>query len=327
MACIKTTQFVKVGGEDTQDYPEQNYNYTSPELYLELVENKQKVKPTHRNQEYVRPPVSLTKLSSHPPKVSEPVSAGGGNKRTIQEVYPDSVTEFFSSPSRPQDTTAKRVRRCSATNQSRLIELEGRESAPGSQHANQHASQQSQSGDQEKQHLIAKINLMRHIYQDRDVPHVSMADDYLYVKSQYDSLVRTLNISSKHERYKQFLFLGFYGVEMLLGRFAKLKMAGFAQEQIANIGRYDQLLLELGEKNYSPSAPEKWPVELRLLGLVVMQAALFIIGRQLFGGQTGDAATGGAPSGLLGVLGGLFSAPKPNIPSSEGPRMRGPVHE
>jgi len=327
MASQKAYHFVKwVEDEPDEESGEQppSYNYTSPELYLELVENKQKVKASHRNQEYIRPPVSLTKMvraSAAPeqqpawavpavplPTASDPTETFFGIKRSsaADEPWP----------------SAKRAKRSSAINLTRIEELERRESMP------RHIPQPPDSRDQEKQNLIAKINLMRHVYVERDIPHVSVADDYLYVKSQYDSLVRTLNISSKHERYKQILFVGFYAVELLLGRFAKLNMAGFAQEQIANIGRYDQLLLELGEKNYAPDAPEQWPVEVRLLGLVVMQAALFILSRQFFGGPA-QSSSGGA-GGLLSMLGGLFAGgqTKPAAPQpAASPRMRGPAHE
>jgi hypothetical protein len=38
-----------------------------------------------------------------------------------------------------------------------------------------------------------------------------------------------------------------------------------------------QMLIELGDKHYIPNAPEKFPVEVRLLGVVLMQTVLFII--------------------------------------------------
>ena len=52
-------------------------------------------------------------------------------------------------------------------------------------------------------------------------------------------------------------------------------MQGFTQQQISTIATYDRILLELGEKTYVDEESQ-WPVELRLLGLMVMNAAMFI---------------------------------------------------
>ena len=102
--------------------------------------------------------------------------------------------------------------------------------------------------------------------------------------------------------------------------------------------RYERLLIELGEKNYS-SFGENWPVELRLAGLVLVNAIIFVLAKYIFkltgqdasnelfdmfnniGNQNvesdlGQGAGMTAPSpgakdgdnggGLLGLLGGLL---------------------
>ena len=68
------------------------------------------------------------------------------------------------------------------------------------------------------------------------------------------------------------------GMEFILGKWLKLDMKGFSQQQIANMHTYEKLLVELGEKTYVPG-DSKWPVELRLLFTVVIQAAIFIFGK------------------------------------------------
>ena len=57
-------------------------------------------------------------------------------------------------------------------------------------------------------------------------------------------------------------------------------MEGFAQQQIASMSSYDQLLIELGEKTYVPEE-SKLPVEIRLLGMIVVNAAIFIVSKMI----------------------------------------------
>ena len=67
-------------------------------------------------------------------------------------------------------------------------------------------------------------------------------------------------------------------------------MQDFTKQQIVNMNKYEYLLIELGEKNYVPEG-SKWPVEIRLLFTILINAAIFIvtkmvmkkIGSNLFG--------------------------------------------
>ena len=75
-------------------------------------------------------------------------------------------------------------------------------------------------------------------------------------------------------------------------------MGGFTIQQTRMMYKYDRLLIELGEKSYN-----KWgvnmPVEARLMGLIILQAGMFYLGKivsakfgnsvaELFKGITGQ---------------------------------------
>jgi hypothetical protein len=82
------------------------------------------------------------------------------------------------------------------------------------------------------------------------------------------------------DTYKTYLIGGFMLVEFVLGNWFNFDMQGFTQQQIVSMTSYERLLVELGEKSYVPTG-SKWPVEIRLLSLIIINAAFFIITRMI----------------------------------------------
>jgi hypothetical protein len=101
-----------------------------------------------------------------------------------------------------------------------------------------------------------------------------------------------------------------------MGRFLKLDMEGFTQQQIISMSSYDKLLIELGEKSYMPEG-SKWSVELRLLFLIIMNAAFFLVSKMIM------KKTGANLMNMVNNMGSRFNTP--NV-SDEPPKrkMKGP---
>ena len=173
-------------------------------------------------------------------------------------------------------------------------------------------------GDEElqdsKRELLFKFDLLKKSYPSATIPEFSMHADYSEMEKTYDSTVRRLTLDSNVENYKQYLLYGFMGVEFVMGNFLGFDMEGFTQQQVLSMNTYEKLLIELGEKSYVPKG-SKWPVELRLVFTIIMNAAVFIVGKMIMK-KTG--------ANLMGMLNSVTSSTAQSRPSAKKRKMRGP---
>jgi hypothetical protein len=105
-------------------------------------------------------------------------------------------------------------------------------------------------------------------------------------------------------------------VEFVFGNFLGFDMQGFTQQQIVTMHSYEKLLIELGEKSYVPSG-SKWPVEMRLLFLIIMNAGFFIVSKMIMR-KTG--------ANLLNMVNSMNTTANTNssVPPRQKRRMKGP---
>ena len=78
-----------------------------------------------------------------------------------------------------------------------------------------------------------------------------------------------------------------------------------------SLNSYDKLLIELGEKSYIPSG-SKWPVEVRLFIMIIMNAAFFIVGK-IISNKSGT-----------NILSFINTINKPPVQKSDKVKMKGP---
>ena len=141
-------------------------------------------------------------------------------------------------------------------------------------------------GDEEeankKRELLFRFDILRRSYKGAVIPEHSEYTDISTMQKSYDDTVRRLSLDSAVEGYKKYLIGGFMATEFVLGNWFKFDMNGFTQQQLLSMNSYDKLLIELGEKSYLSDQQSNWPVELRLLFLVVVNAAVFIVSKMVF---------------------------------------------
>ena len=132
---------------------------------------------------------------------------------------------------------------------------------------------------EKKRDLLNKFSKLKKEYHNAHIPNHTEHTDLITLQKDYNSIKKQLEIDAKSLRYKQWLLYSFLGLEILLLNFGSFDdIRGFYNYQKNCINQYESLLFELGEKNYIQDE-KKWPVEIRLVGVVAMNAAFFIGGK------------------------------------------------
>ena len=171
-----------------------------------------------------------------------------------------------------------------------------------------------QEDEDAKRELLFKFDLLRKSYPISNIPEYSIHTDLSVIKKSYDDCVRRLSLDSTVEDYKKYLVYGFMGCEFVFGNFLGLDMQGFTQQQIVSMSSYEKLLIEMGEKSYVPSG-SKWSVEIRLLFLIIMNAAFFLISKMIMK-KTG--------ANLMGMINGMTGGNQATVPPQRKRKMKGP---
>lgn len=136
----------------------------------------------------------------------------------------------------------------------------------------------SKDEDDKKRELLFKFKRLKQTYPKAEIPHFDMMSNHENMKRTFDSTMKNLAIDSTVETYKSYLMMGFMGCEIVLGKIG-FDMEGYTQQQTLYMTKYEKLLVELGEKSYVPSSINKWPVEIRLMALVLFQTTIFVVSK------------------------------------------------
>lgn len=166
-----------------------------------------------------------------------------------------------------------------------------------------------------KRELLFKFELLKKNNRTVDIPEFTIHSDLKSMRTTYHSIMKRMSIESSVENYKTYLIGGFMAVEYALGNWMGFDMQGFTQQQIVSMDSYERLLIELGEKSYVEEE-QQWPVEARLLGLIVMNAAFFVISK-IITKKTGTS--------ILNMINSMNTQKQStNVPPKKTRHMKGP---
>lgn len=145
--------------------------------------------------------------------------------------------------------------------------------------------------DDEK-HLYWKtrLQILKTRFRDVTIPKNVADMEWRSLRKIYYIEMDRVSIAKNVEGYKMIMIVMFFILEYIGAKFLKINITGFTVHSLRTMHRYERLLIELGEKDYA-SFGANWPVELRLAGLVGVNAVIFVIAKYVFkvtGSDTSD---------------------------------------
>jgi hypothetical protein len=309
------------------------------ELHLELLENKNKVKrnapkpvfvrnpnadygnsetaATSRNEDFDIDDFTLEKLEkAYDEERSE---RGGGGHEDSHDTFRNEPTSHNDREDTHQYSHRESQNRVPEPSR---VQPESYQKTTFAQPAND-AEPEEDPEDVEmrlKQDYLMKFIAIKKSYPSYDIPEFTMHSDVKTMKYEYEFLRRRLDLDVSVDSYRDYLVKGSYALEFVSSNWIGVDMVGFAKQQERSASKYDRLLIELGEKNYSPE-PSRFPVEVRLLFMVLIQAVTFAAMKNMFKG--GDSGNKSGPTATTKKPAQSFTS-APDMKSGK-PRMRGPT--
>lgn len=126
----------------------------------------------------------------------------------------------------------------------------------------------------EKEEYLWRFRILKKQYKSRTFPEFNEHDDLHLMKTSYERIIREIQLEGNIESYRMYLTAGFMAMEYLCTNWMGINLKGFATAQMMAMDKYDRHLVELGERSYN-----RWgsnlPVEIRLLGMIILQAGVF----------------------------------------------------
>ena len=318
-------------------------------LHLEMLENKRKLKRglpktyivPKRRKEVPREDFTHSKKSDPPASVkrlvgekARPVSPPAAPKKPIRSIIDDD--DFLAELGDDDEIEIPVADGGNQETVSHVVEDDAEDVYYGEEGTEEGEPEEEDENDPTrnmspeekerylKEEMIWRFRILKKQYKN---PSVTISEynehsDLDMMKQDYERTVRMLTLDDNVESYRSYLMGSFIVMEFVCTQWAGIDLSGFTKTQTMMMHKYERLLIELGEKRQ-----ETWssnlPVEVRLVGMVLMQAGIFYLGKivsERIGGSVADLFSGmmGQPPPANAESGGGASPPRPKK------KMRGP---
>lgn len=320
------------------------------ELYLDLIENKDKVRRNAPKPIYVRQPYSEPSGGSGNYSDTEEPQIDDFTLEALERQYDDSKSSRYNGNSSGgedfedisggggSNSHTESNSRYSTANNNNSSNYSSRSKVPEPSRTQPESyAKSSEFTEQdipeedpeiverrEKSEYLVKFMILRRHYPNLDIPEFTEHSDLKSMKLAYEHAFRLTSLDESVEQYRMYIYGSSMALEFASTNWFGFDMSGFAKAQKQNVSKYDRLLFELGEKNYSPEG-SRFPVEVRLLFTMLVQAAFFAFAKL----QQGSSPT--PPPISIPSFGGSFTSnnsrksPTTTTTKPSRPRMRGPT--
>lgn len=265
-------------------------------LHLELLENKRKLKPNLPLipvQKKLPPKVENKKVEEPPNDKKEAPTKKIEKKveKKEEEEEEEIEIEFEDNEEEEEEDDKELIEELVEDEEEEIKEEEDEEEEDPNA-----GLTPEEIEEKEKKEYVWKFDLLRKKYKDSEteIPVYNEHSDLVVMKNKYDTLVKELTIDDSVESYRTYLMFGFVAIEYLCTQWLSVDLSGFTVQQVGMMGKYNKLLVELGEKSR-----ESWtmnlPVEVRIIGMILVQAGIFYLGKIIsnkFGNHISDIFRG-----------------------------------
>lgn len=152
-----------------------------------------------------------------------------------------------------------------------------------------------------KRSIMDKIERLKPRLRNYEIPPVSMHSDLDELQEAARLLQRRFEVQRQKESYKLYLTMFYMVIELAGSRYFSMDTKGYCSSQMAKIAEYDDLLEELGEETVDKN-PEVASPTSRLLWAVGGNTLLFFANRMMSASLPAMGAMGGM--GAMGAMGG-----------------------
>lgn len=132
-----------------------------------------------------------------------------------------------------------------------------------------------------RQYWTTRLQIIKTRFPDVIIPRKAAEMEWVELRKIYYIELDRVSITKNVDSYKMILTVLIFICEYIGSKVIKIDCTGFAAHSLRSMHRYDRLLIELGEKNYS-SFGENWPVEFRLGAMVLVNFVIYCIAKYLF---------------------------------------------
>lgn len=286
MSKTLTVNIIKIPRLDPIPIIEPNFP-TLRNLHLDLLENKRKLKSGLPLIPFIPPKPKVQPLATQapPPKLEEEKeehqhdhkgsrtpSEAGSDLKEFEEDHRDRHNDHRDDDARSQHSNRE--------DDVHSVKAD-KEEEPAEQKQNVPYVSPAEQEKLDKEEMLWRFRILKKQYGEAPIPEFNEHSDLTTMKCSYDRTIRELYFEDSLHDYRTYLTYGFYAMEFMCTKWFDVKeLEGFSNAQARYQRKYDRLLIELGEKNYMRWG-SKLPVELRLVGLVVFQAASFYVGKMI----------------------------------------------